>query len=241
MRRIFTLLFLACITTVKSQLLSWSPAFIQEDSNPIEIIMDAAKGNQGLKDYVSTADVYVHTGVITTFSTSSADWKHVKYGDFNTPSPTVQCSYLGNNKWKYTIAGGLRAFYGVTDPTEKIVKIAILFRNGVGTKKQANADGSDMYIPIYGTGLQVRLDEPFEEPRYTPVTEPLNKALGDNIAINAKSSINATLKLYLNGTQLGSTVVNATNISANTTISSYGTQTIIAEAATGTETKKDTI
>ena len=31
-----------------SQLLSWSPDFIQESSTPVVITMDATKGNQGL-------------------------------------------------------------------------------------------------------------------------------------------------------------------------------------------------
>jgi hypothetical protein len=240
MRIISTLLFSLCFFFAKSQLLTWSPAFIQESSTPIEIIVDATKGNQGLKDYTATSDVYVHTGVITSKSTGPANWLYVKYSDFNTPSPTVQATYLGENKWKYTITGGLRAFYGVTDPTEKILKIAILFRNGAGTKKQTNADDADMYIPVYEAGLHVRLDEPFKEPKYTPVTEPLNKTLGDNITINAKSSINATLKLYLNGTQVGTTAVDATSVTANSVISSYGTQTLVAEAATASETRYDT-
>ena len=241
MKITFTLFFLTCLVTAKSQLLTWSPDFIQEVSDPVTITVDAAKGNQGLKDYIPTSDVYVHTGVITTFSTSSSDWKHVKYSSFNTPSPTVQTAYLGNNKWQFTITGGLRSFYGLTDASEKIQKIAILFRNGNGTKKQANADGSDMYIPVYDAGLFVRLDQPFREPKYVPTAEPVNKTLGDNIAINAKSSEASTLKLYLNGTQVGATAANATSVSANPAITSYGAQMIVAEAANANGTKYDTI
>ena len=57
-----------------AQLLSWSPSFIQETSNTIEITADATKGNQGLKDYTPITDVYVHIGCITTSSTSSSSW-----------------------------------------------------------------------------------------------------------------------------------------------------------------------
>ncbi len=241
MRIIITLFFLVFFISSKSQLLTWSPDFIQESSDPIEITVDATKGNQGLKDYAATSDVFVHTGVITNYSVNAGDWKHVKYADFNSPSPTVQCVYLGNNKWKYTITGGLRAYYGVTDASEKILKIAILFRNGAGTQKQANADESDMYIPVYEAGLNVRLDEPFEEPKYIPVTEPMNKNVGDNISLTAKSSQTAALKLYFNGTLVGSTAADTTSISATGMVSNPGTQTIIAEAATATETKYDTI
>ncbi|MCW3107695.1 MAG: type sorting protein, partial [Segetibacter sp.] len=149
MRKVFTLFFLVCLVNAKSQLLTWSPSFIQESSDPVEIFVDAAKGNQGLKDYTPTSDVYVHIAVITNKSTSSGDWRHVKFSNFNSPSPTVQCTYVGTNTWKFTITGGLRAFFGVSDNTEVIQKIAILFRNGNGSKVQRNADGSDMYVPVY--------------------------------------------------------------------------------------------
>jgi hypothetical protein len=132
----------------QSQLLSWTPDFIKESHHPVVITMDANYGNKGLLNYTPTSDVYVHIGVITNKSTSSGDWKHVKFSNFNAPDPSVQCTYLGSNKWKYTISGGLRTFFNVTDGTEIIQKIAILFRSGDGSKKQANADGSDMYIPV---------------------------------------------------------------------------------------------
>jgi hypothetical protein len=119
MRIFFTLFLLVCLTTVKSQLLTWSPAFIQESSNPVEITLDATKGNLALKDYTPTSDVYVHIGVITNLSANSSDWKHVKFASFNTGSPTVQTTYLGSNKWKFTITGGLRAFFGLTNPARK--------------------------------------------------------------------------------------------------------------------------
>ncbi|MEJ7682559.1 MAG: alpha-amylase family glycosyl hydrolase [Segetibacter sp.] len=240
MRITFTLFFLLCLLSAKSQLLTWSPDFIQESSDPIEIIVDATKGNQGLKDYAATSDVYVHIGVITNLSADSSDWKHAPFA-WDTTNPAAHCTYLDNNKWKYTITGGLRAFFGMTDASEKILKVAILFRNGAGTQKQANADASDMYVPVYDAGFYVRLDEPFKEPKYSPVPEPINKKVGDNIAIVAKSSLNATLKLYFNGLQVGSTSLNATFDSANTVITSSGLQTIVAEAATATETKYDTI
>ncbi len=60
-----------------SQLLSWSPDFILENSTPVVITMDASKGNQGLLNYTPVTDVYVHIGVITNMSANSSDWKYV--------------------------------------------------------------------------------------------------------------------------------------------------------------------
>ncbi len=239
MKIISTLFLLLFFSTANCQLLSWSPSFIQESSTPIEIIVDATKGNAGLLNYTPTTDVYVHTGVITNLSTSSTDWKHAPFTWATTPA-NGQCVYLGNNKWKFTITGGLRSFYNITNASEKVLRIAILFRNGAGTKVQRNTDGSDMYIPVYDAALNVRIDNPIREPKYTPVPETINKTIGDNVAINAKSNKNADLSLFFNGTQLGTTVLQNSTISANATITSYGTQTIIAKASDAT-IKYDTI
>jgi hypothetical protein len=45
---------------VQAQLLSVSPQFIQENSSPVEITVNALKGNQGLKDYSGTG-MYMST------------------------------------------------------------------------------------------------------------------------------------------------------------------------------------
>ncbi|MEO8110285.1 MAG: alpha-amylase family glycosyl hydrolase [Ginsengibacter sp.] len=243
MKKIVPFSFLLVFFTfpVFSQLLSWTPDFIQESTTPVVITMDATKGNHGLLNYTPTTDVYVHTGVITNKSTSSTNWLHVKFNqNFNQPNPALLATYLGNNKWQFTIPGGIRNYYGLTDPTEVIQKIAILFRNGNGTLKQANADGSDMYIPVYTVSLSTRLTVPLMQPTYIPVPEMITKNVGDNIAITGVANIPSTLKLYFNGTVI-KTALNATTISANSSIVVGGNQTIVLEANDGTTIKTDTI
>lgn len=239
MRFIFTSLFLLMVSISDAQLLSWSPEFIQENSSPIEITVDANKGNQGIKDYTPGTDVYVHIGAITSASANSSDWKYTKFAWATTDAASA-ATYIGNNKWKYTITGGLKNYFGITNPAEKILKIAILFRNGSGSRVQRNADGSDMYIPVSDAGLDVRLTEPFREPKYTPTPESITKNVGDQISIIAKSSQAADLKIFLNGTQIA-TAANAQQLSASPTITATGSQTIIAEATSGSVTKRDTI
>src|SRR5664279_842440 len=155
-----------------SQLLSWTPGFIQEGSTPVVITMDATRGNKGLLNYTPASDVYVHIGVITNMSTSSSDWKYVN-SVWGTTNPAFQTSHAGSNKWSYTITGGLRTFFGISNPAETIQKIAILFRSGNGSLKQSNADGSDTYIPVYGNGLYARIDNPFFQPKYTRAAETI--------------------------------------------------------------------
>lgn len=223
-----------------AQLLTWSPDFIQESSTSVTIKCDATKGNQGLKNYTPTSDVYVHIGVITTASTGAGDWKHVVVSNFNAPNALVQTTYLGNNIWSYTITGGLRTFFGLTDPNEKILKIAILFRNGAGSLKLANTDGSDMYVPVYSsTGLFVRLDAPSRLPTFTPVVDAITKKVGDTITLTAKASQSSTISILLNGTQIAATA-SATSLTTIPTLSTGGLQTVIAKADNGTSVVYDT-
>ncbi|MGN6541615.1 MAG: hypothetical protein ACTHKY_12480, partial [Ginsengibacter sp.] len=140
-----------------SQLLSWSPQFPTESSTPVTITLDANYGNKGLLNYTPVTDVYVHIGVITNKSTGASNWLHV-ITTWGITNPAWQATSLGNNKWSFTINGGLRNFFGLTDPTETIQKIAILFRSGDGNSKQANADGSDMFVPVYSTPLAIRIN-----------------------------------------------------------------------------------
>ena len=242
MRNFITILaIIACsYSTCYSQLLTWSPDFILEASNPVDITVDANKGNQGLKDYASTTDVFVHIGVITNFSTSSSDWKYSKFTWATTPV-AAQAVWVSANKWKYTITGGLRTYFGMVNPSEKIIKIAILFRSGNGSRVQRNGDGSDMYVPVYEPGLQARIINPLLEPKYVPTIEPMSVQVGQSIPVTAISNQTATLKLYLNGTQFGSTATNVTSINANAVIAAAGTQKIVVEAYDGSTTKFDTI
>ncbi|MEO8855037.1 MAG: alpha-amylase family glycosyl hydrolase, partial [Ginsengibacter sp.] len=224
-----------------SQLLSWSPDFPMESSTPVTITVDASYGNKGLLSYTPTSDVYVHTGVITNKSTGPGNWQHVKFNqNFNTPNPALQATYLGNNKWQFTISGGIRAYYGLTDPTEVIQKIAILFRNGNGTMVQRNADLSDMYIPVYDNGLYARIDNPFRQPLYTPVPETITKNVGDQLPIVAKASqAGSAIQVYFNGALLSTAT--GTKDSTNTTITAFGTQTMIAKVTNGANTNSDTL
>ncbi|HEY6063264.1 MAG TPA: alpha-amylase family glycosyl hydrolase, partial [Chitinophagaceae bacterium] len=235
----FTIL-LAVITlflfSASAQLLTWTPNFAKDNDN-IVITMDAAKGNQGLNNYTPTSDVYVHVGVITNLSANASDWRYVKFTWATTP-PAAQASYLGSNKWQYTITN-IRSFFAVPGG-ETILKIAILFRNGAGTSVLRNTDGSDMYIPVYDNTIAVRFTVPFFQPTYNHIPEPINKQVGDNINLTAIANNSSTMKLYLNGTVI-QTASSATTISANPTLSVAGNQVILAEADDGTTVKRDTL
>ena len=232
-----TLYFVALFSN--AQLLSWSPDFIQETSNTISITCDANLGNKGLLNYTPTTDVFVHIGCITTASVNSSDWKGSKFTWATTTAPS-NAIYLGSNKWRFTITGGLRNYFNITNPAEKIIRIAILFRNGAGTKVNRNADGGDMYVPVYDNGINTRIDNPLRTPKYNLGTEIITKSVGDNLTIESKSSKSSIIKLYFNGGLLATTSA-ATQATTSTTIAATGIQTIISEAYDGTNTAFDTV
>ncbi len=220
-------------------LLSWSPQFITDNNlSDVVITVDANKGNQGLFSYAN--DVYVHIGVITNQSTGPNNWKYVQTTWASTAMSAL-CTPLGGNKWSYTLPGNLRAFFGMVDPTETILKIAILFRSGNGALKQANTDNSDMYVPVYAaTGAYVRFNKPLSEPRYYPFLEPIAVAIGQSLPIEAVASTAGTMKLLLNGTAIA-TATNVTSISNSPAITQSCSNQLIAELTTTTTTVRDTI
>ncbi len=230
--------FLLFVAASRGQLLSVSPLFPQ-DTSSISIVVDCSKGNQGLYNYSPTSDVYVHTGVITNLSTSNSDWRYVKYNqNFNVANPLLAATYLGANKYQFTIQG-IRAYYGVP-AGETILKIAILFRSGNGSAVQRNADGSDMYLPIYTAQLSGRFILPPFQPLFKALPENINATLGSQLTVKYASNKAAALNLYFNGT-LAASAVNADSVQAVFTINSTGNQVILATASDGTNAHNDTI
>ncbi len=244
---LLSFLGLLCFVTTFSQLLSWSPVFPTENTTTFEITVDATKGNKGLDFYTPNSDVFVHTGVITNLSTSASDWKYVKFNqNFNLPNALLNATYVGSfpvQRWRFTISGGLRSYYGITDPAETIQKISILFRNGNGSRVQRNLDASDMYIPVYNNNLNVVFTTPFFQPTFNRIPEPIIKTIGENIPVTAVANTLpgvTTMRLYYNG-NLIQTAINAATISAVPVITASGSQTIVAEATDGVTTKTDTL
>ena len=179
--RIFVLLCcLLAAVSAHAQLLRTTPSFVTETSSSVTIFADATRGNKGILNV--TGDIFVHIGVITSVSTSSSSWRYVPVA-WGVSDNKIKCTKLPNNVWSFTISGGLRNFFGITNASETIQKIAILFRDASGTQVLRNADASDMYISVYDNNLAVRIDSPLTQPMFIPVLEPLSKAVGDTISI----------------------------------------------------------
>jgi 1,4-alpha-glucan branching enzyme len=224
-----------------AQLLTWTPPFPVENdpAQNLVITVDATKGNQGLMNHTPADDVYMHIGVITNLSTTTSDWKHV-LTTWATQPVAFRADSVDINKWSFTIPGSLRSYFNVTDPSETILKIALLFRSGSGTKKQANTDGSDLFIPVYSNALAVRIEQPPFQPRFILTPEPQTWSVGTVFSFAGKSNKPATLTLYHNGA-VAATASNAQSITTSRTVTAVGNQQLVLLADDGVTPKADTV
>jgi len=230
------ILTLVARQTTMAQLLTESPLF-PVDTSPITITVDCSLGNQGLMGYAATGDVYVHVGVITCASTGSSDWRYVPF-TWGTTDPAAHASPVAPGKYQYTISN-IRSFFGVP-AGEKILEIAILFRNGNGSLKQANSDGSDMYIPVYDGTLAGRYLLPAFQPTYRPIPQPIIKSVGDSLTVGYAASQAVDLGLYFNGTRVD-TAHGRDSLETVLHLGTPGNQQIIATANNGTTVHTDTL
>jgi 1,4-alpha-glucan branching enzyme len=170
------------VQTSAGQIVTWDPLFPTVDDT-ITIVYDATQGNRGLLD---ATEVYAHTGVLISTSSSGSDWKHVKttWGE-NTPETKLRA--LGNKKWQ--IAFHIKSYYGIS-PNEKIPHLAFVFRNGNCTMEGKTESSGDIFIPIFERGFQVTLLKPVQKTSFMNIDDSLNI-----VAVGAHS---AYLSLFMN-------------------------------------------
>ena len=179
--------------SLHAQLLTWTPTFPKEDdpAQTLVITMDASKGNRGLFNH-NPNDVYVHLGAVTNLS--NGGWKQPDKFTWGTQPAAAKAQSLGNNRWQFTITGSLRSYFNITNSSETIIRIGILFRDGAGTdsKVQRNANGSDMYVPIYTNSLGLQVLEPPMQPLFNPLPEATSLNTGSNtfkVAVNKPATV----------------------------------------------------
>lgn len=164
--RTFIFIFLFLLPSLLKGQISTQPTVVTE-TGKVEIIFNAALGNQGLKGYTGT--VYAHTGVITNKSNNGNDWKYAPVWGVN--DDKYKMSSLGNNLWKLTIAPGVRGWYGVAS-TEKIRKLAFVFRSS-DSKKEGKGEGdADLFVPLNEN--EFIPSTPQSKPRPTGLADGIN-------------------------------------------------------------------
>ncbi|MBN2639349.1 MAG: glycoside hydrolase family 31 protein [Bacteroidales bacterium] len=110
----------------------------------VTLLFHADRGNKALMDYKGT--VYLHTGLITSGSGSTSDWKNV-VGNWGKADTQVEMTKKGKNLYAFQFT--IKDFYGV-GADQKVQQLAFVFRNTEGTKVGKTKDNKDVLIPVFG-------------------------------------------------------------------------------------------
>ncbi len=176
------------------------------DLDSVTVIYDATKGNGALKNV--PPPIYAHTGVITNLSTSPGDWRYV-IAPWSTNLPKALMTPLGNNLYQIKMTPSIRAWYQV--PTsEQILKMAFVFRNSDGSIVGREADGGDIFTPVYSSTTSITIQE--------PTVSGLYPKLNDSIPISATAPLADTIKMFVNNVlvkQVAGTVLADTLLANN--------------------------
>ena len=175
------------------QVVTSDPAFPKVDDE-VTITFDATKGTAGLKD--CNCDVYLHTGVITSASNSSSDWKHVvtSWGVANAAWKMTKVQGEAN-LYTYTISPDIKTYYGI-NAGEIVKKMAFVFRNANGSKEGKDDGGKDIFVDVYpdDAGFIVTLNSPSQ----TDIIVKQN----DLIPVKVSASQNVQFAVYEDDLQL---------------------------------------
>ncbi|MBS4062864.1 MAG: T9SS type A sorting domain-containing protein [Bacteroidetes bacterium] len=196
-------LFLFLLTfSSHAQLITADPPF-PTDQQQVVITFNAAEGNAGLANY--TGDVYAHTGVITSNSSSDSDWKYV-VANWGVNIPKAKLVRVSANIYTLTIGPNIRAYYGVP-ANETILKLAFVFRSGAfipGTTQYyegKTAQNGDIFYDVYEAGLNVTIIQPDQK---QILAEP-----GETIPVSVASIFADSTILKINNVKVAETTTNS--------------------------------
>ena len=171
-------------------LISTDPAFVTEVmTEDITVILNTA----GTAADGFTGELYAHTGVLTTASTSNGDWKYV-LSDWGQNIPECKLVSKVDNIWHYTIKGGVHAWYGVPE-NEKVTHIAFVFRSA-DCSIEVKDNGSDIFVEMATEGLSVKI----LSPAHGAILQ-----VGEEYTVQVQQQAATNVKLYKNDTVVADT------------------------------------
>lgn len=216
-------LFASAGFAATAQIVESIPSPLQQSSQGVAIIYHADKGTAGLKGL--TSGVYAHTGVIT--NKSDGSWVYAPtWGDNSEKYALV---YTGPDTWRLNI-GDIRTYYGITDPDEKVEKIALVFRNADKTKEGKGDGGSDIFIDVYDDVFAFEM---------TASDGPVLMKTG-TVRYTMRTTESATISLKVND-DVVSTKQNVVELSVPVNFAEAGAYTVVATADNGKETLEKTV
>jgi len=213
-------------------LISTSPV-LPLDTSAVRVTFNAAMGDGGLAGYNDT--VYAHTGVITTKSVDSHDWKHVKTKWGENTAETMM-TRTGTDLYQLYIPN-IRTYYGLK-PGEKVLKLAFVFRSKKPVSGKTYLQGKtiyegDIFTPVYTNTLNVRITYPTR-----------GMIVGPNVMIPVcVSALKAdSLHLFIDDTlMLKASGGNSLSYALNSTDYSIGYHWLVAKATDSTKTAVDSV
>lgn len=113
-------------------------------SDTVTLYFNAAEGNKALLDY--PGDVYLHTGVITSKSIDSHDWKYV-VGNWGKEDKSVLMKREGKNLYSFRFV--IKSFYKL-GPDDIANQLIYVFRNADGSLVGKTKENEDITVPVNG-------------------------------------------------------------------------------------------
>ncbi len=218
--RVIVAVVLAAMSfSLGAQVVWTDPPFPSADDQ-VTLYYDASQGNGQLSGVIP---VYIHTGLITSASSSPTDWQYVNMPWAST-DPEWVMDYEGTDLWSYDFGGQtLTDFFGLPGNITA-EQLAMVFRNGSGTAVGRDSDGGDIFLPLS--------DGSFSAVFLQPQSDNALAVLGEGIALQASASEAAELFFISNGDTLAS-ALNAVQLSHDFDPTSPGTYTIEFHASNG--------
>lgn len=148
LRQILSLALIAVALSAAGQAVSTTPAIIDENTKEVTITFHSDGGNRGLAATPASDPIYAHTGVITNLS--NGEWKNAPtWGD---NSAKYKFTNVGPFTWEMKIAD-IREYYGITNPEEKIERLAFVFRNSDSSAECKTGAGGDIFVQVFPAGF----------------------------------------------------------------------------------------
>lgn len=218
MKRLLITLF-AVITFVaaSAQIVTSNPPLLSQSSSGIVLTYhpDAPGSNKVLADLPAGTDIYAHIGLITDKSTGTSDWKFAPTWLDN--SAKYKLKYVGPNT--YELAIGTFASYFPALGTDKVKRLAMVFRTEKGDKEGKTAAGGDIFVDVYEEGFNMALSSTI-----TNIAQ-----VGQTTSLAVATSEAADLAITVNDQPLASLGA-TTQLKADYKFSALGSYTFTATA-----------
>lgn len=228
LRHLLTVLVLAVFAGASAQLVTSQPNPLQQGSMGIVLTYhaDSPLGDKGLANLPDNTDIYAHIGVLTNKSQNTGDWK---YAPFPWPnSGNAQQANTDRNRLTrtapnvYTLEiGNITDYFGITDASETVTDIALVFRTADGSREGKTAEGQDIFVPVLPDGFQINFS-------CDAVSNILSEPTDITFSLAASSA--ADLKISIGGTAIASAASSAL-LTKTYTFSQTGTFDVVATAS----------